>query len=128
MGVYTPGSSAGIPVSILSSLNAPEKEVRDDSELLADRIESTVSSLLSLLGVSADPIQDPEHILLSNIFHHCWQSEEDLTLESLVGYIQDPPFDKVGVMELHAFFSEKKRMALTKVYTVTTSLSTVEPL
>ncbi|MEM9017523.1 MAG: DUF87 domain-containing protein, partial [Verrucomicrobiota bacterium] len=47
MAVYTPGSSAGLPVSILSSLDVPEFEVLDDGEAFAERIESTVSSLLS---------------------------------------------------------------------------------
>ncbi len=110
--VYTPGSSAGVPVSILSSLEAPPFEVIDDAELLAERIESTVSSLLSLLGIDADPIQDPEHILLSNIFSHRWQAEESVTLESLIGDIQEPPFEKVGVMEVESIYPKKKRTAL----------------
>ena len=100
MAVYTPGSSAGIPVSIFSSLNAPEFEVGDDTELLAERIESTVSSLLSLLGVRADPIQDPEHILLSNIgtwFLGRLQTERDKmrVLDGLEGAAssQDSGFD-----------------------------------
>ena len=51
INIFTPGSKAGIPVSILSSLEVPPFEVLDDGELLGDRIESTVSSLLSLIGV-----------------------------------------------------------------------------
>lgn len=60
VNIFTPGSKAGIPVSILSSLEVPPFEVLDDGELLGDRIESTVSSLLSLVGVDADPIQSPD--------------------------------------------------------------------
>ncbi|MEM8953543.1 MAG: DUF87 domain-containing protein [Verrucomicrobiota bacterium] len=110
--VYTPGSSAGVPVSILSSLDAPSFEVSDDAELLGERIESTVSSLLSLVGIDADPLQDPEHILLSNIFSHCWQAGEDVTLKSLIGFIQTPPFEEIGVLELEKFYPEKKRFGL----------------
>ncbi|MBP6785421.1 MAG: ATP-binding protein, partial [Verrucomicrobiales bacterium] len=66
MTVYTPGSNAGLPVSILSSLDVPAFEILDDGEAFSERIESTVSSLLSLVGNDADPIRDPEHILLSN--------------------------------------------------------------
>ncbi|MEO1845233.1 MAG: DUF87 domain-containing protein, partial [Akkermansiaceae bacterium] len=80
--IFTPGSKAGIPVSILSSLEVPPFEVLDDGELLGDRIESTVSSLLSLVGVDADPIQSPEAVLLASIFNHCWSSEQSLSLES----------------------------------------------
>ncbi len=72
--IFTPGSGAGLPVSILSSLDAPPFEVIDDAELFGDRIESTVSSLLDLVGIDADPIQSREHILLSNIFAHFWRA------------------------------------------------------
>ncbi|MFT5105928.1 MAG: hypothetical protein ACI9UA_001551 [Pseudoalteromonas tetraodonis] len=109
INVFTPGSGAGIPVSILSSLDAPPFEIVDDAELFGDRIESTVSSLLTLLGIDADPIQSKEHILLSNIFAHYWAAEEGVTLEKLVVSIQSPPFDKVGVLGLESFYPEKKR-------------------
>lgn len=112
MAVYTPGSSAGLPVSILSSLDVPEFEILDDAELFSERIESTVSSLLSLVGVDADPIQDPEHILLSNIFSHSWQAGQGVTLESLIRHIQVPPFEKIGVMDLETVCPEKDRLAL----------------
>lgn len=112
VNVFTPGSNAGIPVSILSSLDAPDFEILDDAELLAERIESTVSSLLSLLGVDADPIQDPEHILLSNIFSSCWRNGESLTLQSLIKFILEPPFDTIGVLPLDDCISKKDRSSL----------------
>jgi len=112
MAVYTPGSSAGLPVSILSSLDVPEFEVLDDAEAFAERIESTVSSLLSLVGNDADPIQDPEHILLSNIFSHSWKAGQGVTLESLIRSIQVPPFEKIGVMDLDTVCPEKDRRDL----------------
>ncbi|MEP4077546.1 helicase HerA domain-containing protein [Haloferula sp.] len=112
VNVFTPGSKAGIPVSILSSLSAPPFEIVDDGELLGERIESTVSSLLSLVGVDADPIQSPEAILLSNIFAHEWRGERDLTLETLIRHIQKPPFDKVGIIDLESFCNSKTRQSL----------------
>ena len=74
-----------------------------------ERIESTVSSLLGLMGVDADPVQSPEHILLSNIVSFCWKKGQDVTLEKLVRHIQQPPFGKVGVVDLDTFCPEKKR-------------------
>jgi hypothetical protein len=112
MAIYTPGSSAGLPVSILSSLDCPPAAVMDDAETLADRIESTVSSLLGLMGVDADPVQSPEHILLSNIVGHCWKKRQNVTLENLVRHIQQPPIRKVGVVDIESFFPEAKRTAL----------------
>ncbi len=112
MAIYTPGSNAGLPVSILSSLNCPPAEVMDDAEALGDRIESTVSSMLGLLNVNADPIQSPEHILLSNIVAYSWKKGQNITLENLVRQIQQPPIRKVGVVDLESFMSEAKRTAL----------------
>jgi hypothetical protein len=112
MVVYTPGSNAGIPVSILSSLDAPPFEVVDDAEVFGDRIESTVSSLLALIGVNADPLQSREHILLSTIFSTHWRAGESLTLARLVQEIQTPPFGQVGVVDVESFYPEKKRTEL----------------
>jgi len=113
VSIYTPGSNAGIPVSILSSLQAPPFEVADDSELLGERIESTVSSLLSLLGIDADPIRSQEHILVSSIFGHYWRKGENLTLATLIKSIQSPPFTQVGVMDLESFYPEDRRYDLS---------------
>jgi hypothetical protein len=107
--VFTPGSNSGIPVSILASLGAPSAELIDDSELFAERIDSTAASILGLLGVTGDSISSREHILLSRIFDHAWRKGESLTLEHIIGYVQAPPFAKVGVIEVDEFFPEKKR-------------------
>jgi len=112
IAIYTPGSNAGLPVSILSSFDVPCFEVLDDAEALAERVESTVSSILSLVGAKADPIQDPEHILLSNIFLHAWRGGHGVTLESLIRHIQVPPFDRIGVMDLETVCPEKSRRDL----------------
>lgn len=112
MAIYTPGSNAGLPVSILSSLDCPSAEVMDDAETLADRIESTVSSMLGLMDIDADPVQSPEHILMSNIVAHCWKKGQNVTLENLVRHIQQPPIRKVGVVDIDSFMPEAKRTAL----------------
>ncbi|MBL9114451.1 MAG: ATP-binding protein [Verrucomicrobiaceae bacterium] len=112
MNIYTPGSNAGIPVSILSSLAAPGDEIMEDAETLADRIESTVSSVLALCGIEADPVQSPEHILLSNIVRHCWGKRQNLTIENLVRLIQQPPIRKIGVENVDNFFPEEGRNKL----------------
>ena len=112
INIFTPGSNAGIPVSILGSLDAPPFEVIDDAEAFGDQIESTVTSLLSLMGIEADPVQDREHILMSNILATRWRDEENLSIEKMILDIQKPPFDKVGVLGLESFFPEKDRNKL----------------
>ncbi|MFT4638937.1 MAG: hypothetical protein ACI8T1_002260 [Verrucomicrobiales bacterium] len=112
INVYTPGSNSGIPVSILSSFDAPPFEILDEPELLGDRVENTVTSVLGLMGIEADPMQSQEHILFSQIFLHAWREEEDLTLPKLIERVQKPPFKSIGVVPLDSFMDEKKRFAL----------------
>ena len=110
--IYTPGSTAGLPVSILKSFSFPGKAVTDDSELLGERIGTTVTSLLSLLGVEADPIQSREHILLSTILDVSWKLGKDLDLAGFIQAIQSPPVARIGVFDLESFFPSKERFAL----------------
>lgn len=112
INIFTPGSKAGIPVSILSSLEVPPFEIMDDAELLGERVESTVSSLLSLVGVAGDAIQSPEAVLVGAIFQKAWADGTNVTLETLIRFIQKPPFDKVGVIDLESFMPEKARQTL----------------
>lgn len=110
--IYTPGSTAGLPVSILKSFAAPGQDVLDDAELLRERISTTVTSLLGLLGIEADPIQSREHILLSTILDRTWREGKDLDLAALIHAIQSPPLAKIGVLDMDSFFPSKERFAL----------------
>ncbi|MGH9957740.1 MAG: ATP-binding protein, partial [Pyrinomonadaceae bacterium] len=110
--VYTPGSNAGLSVSILKSFAAPPASIRDDNELLSERVNTTVTSLLGLLGIDADPIKSREHILLSNILNTAWLNGNNLDLAALIQQIQTPPMTKVGVMDLESFFPSKDRFEL----------------
>jgi len=110
--VYTPGSNAGFPVSILKSFAAPSAEVLDDGELLRERVGATVTSLLGLLDIEADPLQSREHILLSTILNWAWTQGKDLDLGLLIQYVQNPPVAKVGVLDLDTFYPAKDRFGL----------------
>lgn len=111
--VYTPGSDAGIPVSILSTLKAPEIPWDSNRELLREKITGTVTALLGLVGLQdIDPVRSREHILLANIFEHAWSSAKDLDLSELILQTQNPPFDKLGVFDVDTFFPEKERFDL----------------
>jgi hypothetical protein len=110
--IYTPGSNAGIPVSILKSFDAPNETIRDDNELLAERINTTVTSLLGLIGITADPLRSREHILISNILSQAWANGKNLDIGGLIQQIQAPPMTKIGVMELDSFFPAQDRLEL----------------
>ncbi len=110
--IYTPGSSAGVGVNILGNFNAPNTEILDDSDLFSSLINSTVTSLLSLVGIDTNPISSKEHLLLSNIFNFYWSKSKSLSLEDLIGYIATPPFKKIGVLTLKSFYPQNERMKL----------------
>ncbi len=110
--IYTPGSNAGIPISILKSFAAPPAAIRDDDELLRERVNTTATSLLGLLGVDADPIKSREHILISNILAQQWAAGKDLDIAGLIQQIQNPPLTKIGVMDVESFFPSKDRFEL----------------
>ncbi len=110
--IYTPGSTSGLPVSILKSFAAPPPLERADEEALHDRINTTVTALLGLVGITGDPLRSREHILLSTLFRDAWVAGHDLDLASLIGKIQEPPFGKVGVLDLEAFYPARDRFSL----------------
>ena len=110
--IYTPGSEAGLSVSILSSFKAPDLDWDTETETLRDRIQGTVSGLLGLIGVAADPVRSREHILLSTIFEHAWRAGQDLDIAQLIMQVQKPPFRQIGVFDVETFFPEKDRFGL----------------
>ncbi len=110
--VYTPGSSAGMQLSILKSFDAPPFEIVDDPELLRDRIATTTSSLLGLAGVQSDATRGREHILVATILQTAWMAGQNLDLAGIIQQVQSPAFQRVGVLELEAFFPSKDRFEL----------------
>ena len=110
--IYTPGSESGLPVSIMSSFNSPGLDWDTESETLRERIQGTVSALLGLAGIDADPVRSREHILLSTLLEDAWRRNESMDLAKLITSVQKPPFQQVGVLNLEAFFPEKDRFGL----------------
>jgi hypothetical protein len=110
--VYTPGSTASVPINVLNSFAVPRGEIRKDEEAVLDLITGSVSALLSLIGIEADPITSRDHILLSKIWEDSWNREQDLNLEKIITFIQDPPLKRVGVFELEGFYPRAERMKL----------------
>ena len=110
--IYTPGSTAGRPLSLLKAFVAPPPVIRDDSEAMQERVDATATSVLALLGIDGDPISSREHILLANLLHTAWSDGRDLDLAGLIGGIQSPPFSTVGVMPLDTVFPPKDRTEL----------------
>lgn len=109
--VYTPGSTAGRPLSILKSFARPGAAVLDDPELLAERLTASVAALLTLIGRPTDPT-GRDHVLLATLLEHLWRSGRDASLADLVLGVQTPPFAQVGVLPVDAFAPANERAKL----------------
>jgi len=110
--IYTPGSSAGRPLSVLRSFAAPGTAVLADADLLGERLETTVTALLTLLDLDADPLTSRDHILLSTLLEHAWRQGRDLGIADLIQAVQRPPVRTIGVMDLDTVYPPKDRMGL----------------
>ncbi|MDF1562328.1 MAG: DUF853 family protein [Deltaproteobacteria bacterium] len=112
IALFTPASEVGLPISILGTLAAPPPALRADPEALRERVLDTVSGLLSLAGIDADPVRSREHVFLSTLVDGAWRAGQSLSLESLIAAIQSPGFTRVGVLDLEAFYPAKDRFEL----------------
>ncbi len=108
--IYTPGSTSGIGLNVIGSLQRPGADA--DPEAVLDEVQGYVSGLLGLVGIDADPLASREHILLSNLVQQAWTAGQDLDLAGLVGQVQSPPLRKLGVFELDEFFPPADRTKL----------------
>jgi hypothetical protein len=117
--IYTPGSRAGLPLSILSSFGAPPAEA--DPEALSERASTAAMGVLTLAGVDAE-MRGREHTFLSALLAAGWKAGRDLDLGALIQGLQSPPFEKVGVLDVDAFYPSAERFALaTKLNAVLAS-------
>lgn len=112
VAIYTPGSTAGRPLTVLRSFSAPAADTVQDPTTFRDHILTSVSGLLALVGINGDPMRSREHILLSSILDHHWRLGQDLDIPSLIREIQKPPFTKVGVFDLETFYPSAGRLEL----------------
>ena len=110
--VYTPGSRAARPLSILRTFQAPAAAIAADPELLAERASAAATSLLTLAGVDAEPLRAREHILVSTLLSEAWRQQQSLDLAALIAQVQTPPLQRIGVLELDSFFPAGDRFQL----------------
>ena len=108
--VYTPGSTAGVPLDIVGSLAPPPSGA--DAEAVHDEAEAVTQGLLGLVGITSDPMSGREHVLIANLIESAWAAGETLDLATLVVRVGDPPMRKLGVIDIETFFPKSDRTAL----------------
>jgi len=112
LAIYTPGSNAGLPVSVLKSFAAPATGLIDDVDVYRERVQATTTGILTLLGIDADPVSSREHILIARLLDNAWREGRSLDVPGLIREIQDPPIRTIGVMSLDAVFPANDRFGL----------------
>jgi hypothetical protein len=112
--IFTPGSSAGTPINVLSTFDSPDINWDNDLESLHERVASIVIALLELIGFSnVDPLRSREYILLSTLIEKAWRAKQPLPLHELILQVQTPPIERFGAFETNVFFPEKERIELS---------------
>ena len=110
--VLTPGSSAGEPVHILSSLERRSASWDLDPEAGRAAVSAAISLVLRLLGKDADPARSREHVLLSVLAERRLQAGQTAELGSLLDEVLAPPVERIGALAVNDFIPLKERRAL----------------
>lgn len=110
--IYTPGSSAGIPITVLKSFAAPPADLVADGDAYGERLSSAASGLLALMGVESDPVHGREHIFISTLLDNAWRAGKDVDLRQLIQDINRPPITRVGAVDVESFYPAKDRTKL----------------
>ena len=110
--IITPGSSAGIPLNLIDRLDPPEGKFEDDEEDSRDQIDGIVSALLGLADIKSDPVNGREYIFLFSVIENAWRAGQGLTLETLIGQVASPPFDKMGALPIETVYPQADRTKL----------------
>ncbi|QKF61795.1 ATP-binding protein [Campylobacter curvus] len=119
--IYTPKSSAGVGVALLSDFARPNLS---DEESFSNYINSLAASVLSLIGINDEDMSSKEQLLVASIFDAKFKEGRDVTLEELIGFIANPPFKKIGVFDVDTFYPGDQRMKLAmKINTLIASPS-----
>jgi hypothetical protein len=108
--IYTPGSEAGLPLSILGNFAPPKDSENELEEDRVRRIDALTTALLGLTGLFADPIQSREHVLVSNILADAWKKGQEIDLATLIQRIQNPPMKALGTYSLETFYPARERI------------------
>jgi hypothetical protein len=110
--VVTPGSSAGEPLHLLSSLERRSTRWDEDPEGARATLSAAISLVLRLLGRDADPAKSREHVLLSVLAERRLQAGGGAEIGALLHDLADPPIHEIGALSLDKFLPKRERRTL----------------
>jgi len=111
--IYTPKSKAGKGIFVAPNLKVPQnfKQLyEDDNNITSTLIEPVAETLLSLIDY---PMSAKKEItLITKIIEEYWLKNKDLEIIQLIHSVDEPPFEKIGALNLDSFISKKQRQLL----------------
>jgi hypothetical protein len=110
--VITPGSSAGEPLHVLSSLEKPVTSFTRDAETARASLSAAISLVLRLLGRDPDPARSREHVLLAVLAEARLREGKPSDLASLMEDVTRPPMAMVGALPIDRFLPKRHRAEL----------------
>jgi hypothetical protein len=110
--ILTPGSTAGEPVHLLSSLERRSPAWDTAPETARTSLANTISLVLRLIGRDPDPAASKDHVLLSVLAEKRRREGRAADLPSLLQDIEVPPIEQVGAMAFDRFLSKTERQKL----------------
>ena len=116
--VITPGSAAGEPLHVLSSMERRSANWDHDPDAARASLSAAVSLVLRLLGRDADPARSKEHVFLSVLAERRLVAGMAADLASLLDDIAEPPIETVGALPLDRFITKTERRGLAAAVNV----------
>ncbi len=110
--VITPGSHAGEPLHVLSTLERPNRRWDTDEDEARASLSTAIALVLRLLGRDADPARSREHVVLSLFAERRLRAGEPAGLDALLHDVLEPPTEAVGAMPMDEFLPRHERRAL----------------
>ncbi|WP_415281080.1 helicase HerA-like domain-containing protein [Candidatus Nitrososphaera sp. FF02] len=115
--IFTPKSSAGLPVGISPDLTPPKdfaNLLRTDVSSAADLLDLTSYNLLRLAGYGEDDRK--EITFISALLEDAWKSGQSLAIKDLIRRIENPSISMVGSLHVSDVLSDRDRHKLaTKI-------------
>lgn len=111
--IFTPKSSAGLPVGISPDLAAPKdfaSLLASDVSSAADLLDLTSYSLLRLAGYTE--ADRSEITFVSAILENAWKAGENLTVRDLMRRIESPPVSMIGSLHVSDVLTDKDKLKL----------------
>lgn len=109
VSVYTPGLSGSKSINLVPDLNLPKTNIRNKAIHI-------VSTILSVIGNTSDPMVDPSYVFLTEMLLGVWKSNRNFPLEQWSGFIVNPPeyLQSIDGIHIDDFFPARDRMKLAR--------------